>query len=234
MAEDPLAEFPLQDGIWVEVLRPASSAVPPGRAAMFLDRDGVLVEEVGFLHRPRDANLIAGAAQIVAAANRGGVPVIVATNQSGIGRGMYGWAEFAATQGRIRELLAAEGAALDMVLACPFYRDGQGPYRHPDHPYRKPRPGMLTEAARRLGLNLARSWMVGDRVADIEAAQTAGLAGALHVLTGHGAAERAEVEARSTKFMEERFQLRLGASIRDAGDLPILTHRDDGGDHSAS
>lgn len=209
----------MQDGIWVEVLRPAAQ---PGHAALFLDRDGVLVEEVGYLHRPGEVSLIAGAAQVVAAANRRGVPVIVATNQSGIGRGMYAWADFAATQRRLCGLLAAEGAALDMVLACPFHPKGRAPYRHPAHPCRKPRPGMLSEAVQRLGLNCARSWMVGDRLADVEAAEAAGLAGALHVLTGHGAAERTEVEARSKTFATERFQLRLGASIRDAVDLPIL------------
>lgn len=186
------------EGIWVEVLRPDPEPPVRGRPALFLDRDGVLVEEVGYLHRPEDVRLIPGAARAVAAANRAGVAVVVLTNQSGIGRGLYGWAEFAATQARIVDALGAEGAALDMVVACPFHPQGRPPYRHPDHPCRKPRPGMLLRAGARLKLELARSWIVGDRASDLEAGRAAGLAGGLHVLTGYGARERAAARALET------------------------------------
>ena len=161
-----------------------------GRPALFLDRDGVLVVEIGYLHRPEDVRLIPGAAGLIAAANRAGVAAVLITNQSGIGRGTYGWAEFQATQEWISADLAAVGGAPDMVLACPFHAEAEPPYRHPAHPCRKPRPGMILRASERLGLNLTESWVVGDRAIDLEAGRAAGLAGGVLVLTGHGAAER--------------------------------------------
>jgi len=178
------------DGIWCQSLRPAQAASLRGRPALFLDRDGVLVVEIGYLHRPEDVRLIPGAAALTAAANSAKLAAVLVTNQAGIGRGIYGWAEFEATQERISAELAAAGAGLDMVIACPFHAEAEPPYRHPAHPCRKPRPGMIRRAAERLGLDLAGSWIVGDRATDLEAGRAAGLAGGVHVLTGHGAAER--------------------------------------------
>ncbi len=119
------------DGIWCQVARPRAAEVFRGRAALFLDRDGVIVEEVGYLHRPEDVRLVPGAAAAIAAANRVGVPVVAITNQSGIGRGHYGWPEFQGTQERIAAALADAGAALDMVLARPYHPEGAPPLRHP-------------------------------------------------------------------------------------------------------
>ncbi len=196
-----MANFVGTDGIWCQLLRPDEAASLRGRPALFLDRDGVLVAEVGYLHRPEEVRLIPGAAALIAAANRAGLPVVVVTNQAGIGRGIYGWAEFRATQERISADLAAEGAALDMVLACPFHAKAESPYRHPAHPCRKPRPGMILRAAERLGLDLAGSWIVGDRALDLEAGRAAGLAGGAQVLTGQGAAERdAALEVTTGRF----------------------------------
>ena len=178
------------DGIWCQLLRPEQAACLRGRPALFLDRDGVLVEEVGYLHRPDDVRPIPGAAALVAAANRAGLAVVLITNQSGIGRGYYGWPEFEVTQARISADFAAAGAAFDAVLACPYHPEAEPPYRHPAHPCRKPRPGMILRAAERLGLDLAGSWIVGDRAIDLEAGRAAGLAGGVQVLTGHGMAER--------------------------------------------
>ncbi len=202
-----LRSGPLEaDGVWCQVLRPEQAASLRGRPALFLDRDGVLVEEVGYLHRPDDVRQIPGAAAVVAAANRAGLPVAAITNQSGIGRGYYGWSEFQATQARISADLAAKGAALDLVLACPYHPEGQPPYRHPAHFCRKPRPGMILRAAERFGLDLAGSWIVGDRAIDLEAGRAAGLAGGVQVLTGHGGGER---EA-ALELATEGFQV-LGA-----------------------
>lgn len=211
--------FPLVDGIWAEVLRAPEGGSAKPRAALFLDRDGVVIEDPGYLHRPDEVRLIPGAAAAIRHANRRGIPVVLVSNQSGIGRGLYGWPEFAATQARLLALLGAEGAGLDMVLACPFHPDGQAPYRHPDHPCRKPRPGMLLLAAERLALDLARSWLVGDRALDIEAARAAGLAGALHVLTGQGVGERKTCETLETSDLTLRFAPDLGA-VADL--IPIL------------
>jgi len=214
-----VAKFVGTDGLWCQLLRPDKAASYRGRPALFLDRDGVLVAEVGYLHRPEEARLIPGAAALIAAANRAGLAVVLVTNQAGIGRGTYGWAEFQATQERISADLAAEGAALDMVLACPFHAQGEPPYRHPAHPCRKPRPGMLLRAAERLGLNLAGSWIVGDRAIDLEAGRAAGLAGGAQVLTGHGAAER----DAALEVATERFRVLGAESVAEvAALLPLL------------
>ena len=126
--------------------------------------------------------------------------MVLITNQAGIGRGYYGWAEFQAVQERITADLAARGATFDMVLACPFPAAGQPPYRHPAHPCRKPRPGMILRAAEALGLDLAGSWIVGDRATDLEAGRAAGLAGGVHVLTGHGAGERGAADTLNSQL----------------------------------
>ncbi len=196
-----MVKFVGTDGLWCQLLRPDKAVSLHGRPALFLDRDGVLVEETGYLHRAEEARLIPGATAAVAAAARAGLPVVLITNQAGIGRGYYGWAEFQAVQEKIAADLAAGGGAFDLVLACPFHAAGQPPYRHPDHPCRKPRPGMILRAAEMLGLDLAGSWVVGDRAIDLEAGRAAGLAGGVHVLTGHGAAERgAALELATGEF----------------------------------
>jgi D-glycero-D-manno-heptose 1,7-bisphosphate phosphatase len=155
------------------------------RPAVFLDRDGTLNVEVGYLHRPEEVVLFEGAVGAIAELNRRGIPVIVVTNQAGIGRGKYGWADFQAVTDRIAELLRAENAHLDGTYAAPHHEHGIGEYAHPDHPDRKPNPGMLVRAAAEHGLDLARSWMIGDKALDLEAGRRAGCRVAL-VRTGYG------------------------------------------------
>lgn len=167
--------------MWRELLAPPG----PPRPALFLDRDGVIVEEVIYLHRVEEVRLMPGVARLIGDANRAGVAVVVVTNQSGIGRGLYGWAEFDAVQREIARCLAGEGARLDAVMASPFHPEARPPWRHPDHPVRKPNPGMLLAAAEALGLTLAASWIVGDRASDIAAGRRAGLAGGLFVGDGY-------------------------------------------------
>ena len=177
------------DQLWCEgvlVTRRRGPRVP----ACFLDRDGVVVKEVNYLSRPQDLELEPGAATTIAALNARGIPVVVVTNQSGLARGYFDWADFAAIQARLSDLLAP--AWCDLVLACPFHPQGQR-YRHPNHPWRKPNPGMLHHAARILRLDLSRSVLVGDSLTDLQAAARAGLSTAAHVLTGHGQAQRPAV-----------------------------------------
>lgn len=194
-----MTNWPLTQGIWLAAPGGAQPAAGGDRRpALFLDRDGLLVEEVGYLHRPRDARLQPGAAQVVLAAERAGWARVIVTNQSGIGRGLYGWEAFAATQARIEALLAEAGASLDLVVACPFHAEALPPWRAADHPCRKPRPGMLLLAAERLAIDLQRSWILGDQASDMAAGRAAGLAGGGHLMTGHGQMERARAlrEAR--------------------------------------
>lgn len=155
------------------------------RPAVFLDRDGTLNEEVDYLHRVEDVAIIPGAAQAIARLNALDIPVIVITNQSGIGRDLFGWDEYTAVMGRINELLAQEGAHLDGAYASPHHEKGQGVYRHADHPDRKPNPGMILRASEEHGIDLSRSWMIGDKESDVEAGHRAGCRSAL-VRTGYG------------------------------------------------
>lgn len=173
------------DGVWRQVVRP----VEPGsdlRPALFLDRDGVVMEDRGYVHNPEDVHLIDGAAEVISAANLLGFPVVLVTNQGGIALGYFGWAEFARVQDRLFDLLAAGRATVDGVFANPYHPRATGPLSHPDHPARKPNPGMLTAAAEWLDIDLGRSWIVGDHASDLLAGRNAGLAGGMHVLTGHG------------------------------------------------
>lgn len=155
------------------------------RPAVFLDRDGTLNEEVDYLSDPEQLVLIPGAARAVARLNERGIPVVVVTNQSGIGRGKYDWADFEAVMARMAALLAQEHARIDAVYASPHHEKGQGAYAVADHPERKPNPGMLLRAAKEFGLDLPRSWMVGDKALDLEAGRRAGCRVAL-VRTGYG------------------------------------------------
>jgi D-glycero-D-manno-heptose 1,7-bisphosphate phosphatase len=199
-------------GIWVWAAPHSASEPQP---ALFLDRDGVIIEDPGYLCRAAAVRVIEGAAALIAAANRRGIPVVEVTNQAGIGRGYYGWNDFVAVQEALAHLLGREGASLDAVFACPYHRDGISPWDHPAHPARKPRPGMLLAAERLLCLDLGRSWIVGDKLADLQAGYHAGLRGGMHVLTGEGSRERAAV----TQWAPENFELRLGDSISDAEGL---------------
>ena len=155
------------------------------KPAIFLDRDGTLNEEVDYLSDPDQLVLIPGAAGAVARLNARGIPVVVVTNQSGIGRGRYDWQDFEAVMSRMTALLALEQARIDAVYASPHHEKGQGEYAVANHPERKPNPGMLLRAAEEHGLDLARSWMVGDKAIDLEAGRRAGCRVAL-VRTGYG------------------------------------------------
>ena len=201
------------DGVWCQQFRSVSSGSQP---ALFLDRDGVIVEEVHYLHRVEDMQLTANAAVVIRAANSRGLPVIVVTNQSGVGRGNYGWLDFEAVQAVMQDALALENAFIDAVFACPFHGDAKAPWDIADHPDRKPGPGMLLRAANMFSLNLAASWIVGDRAGDMGAGKNAGIAGGLHVLSGHGnnAGERAEALALSDPTFQVLTGNEVGAALK--------------------
>ena len=149
------------------------------RPGLLLDRDGVINVEIHRLHRPEDVVVIPGTARAIAAANARGVPVAVITNQAGIGHGLYDEAAYRSVNARIAEILAAEGAHLDGWFHCPHVPAD-------DCACRKPKPGLLEQAARALDLDLGRSVFVGDKLSDLQAARAAGCAAYL-VRTGYGA-----------------------------------------------
>lgn len=198
------------DGVWCQTLSaPAKGASQP---ALILDRDGVVVEEVNYLSRAADVKLISGAAKVIAVANGRGIPAIFITNQAGIGRSCYGWEQFIEVQKEVLAQLARRGASVDAVFACPHHPDGVPLYAHPNHPARKPNPGMLFRAATALNVDLRSSWVIGDKASDLAAGRAAGLTGGLHVLTGCGPNEREAAASLGT----DDFQVHLGDSIADA------------------
>ena len=146
------------------------------RPALFLDRDGVLNEDRGYVHRWEDFCWIPGAREAVAAFNARNWWVFVVTNQSGVGRGYYPEADVLALHARMEADLAAAGARIDAFYHCPFHPEAlEDRYRHPDPPDRKPNPGMLLRAMADWPVDAARSVMVGDKAIDLEAGRRAGV-----------------------------------------------------------
>jgi D-glycero-D-manno-heptose 1,7-bisphosphate phosphatase len=189
------------EGVWRQACGDLLWAA--GRPAVFLDRDGVVVEEVGYLHRVEDLAVIPGAAEFIAQANRRGIPVAMASNQSGIARGYFGWDEFHQVQAELGRRLERAGARIDLTVACPHY---------PEHPDRKPLPGMFRKTAQMAALDLRRSWVIGDQTSDLEAARAAGLSGGVLVLTGHGAQHR----AAASQIETPAFRVTIADSIAEA------------------
>jgi histidinol-phosphate phosphatase family protein len=133
-----------------------------GRPAVFLDRDGTIIEDPGYVADPAAVRLLPRAALAIARLNHADLPAIVVTNQSGIARGLVDEAGYAATGRRLDELLAASGARLDGHYHCPHHPDFTGACE-----CRKPGPLLYLRAAAEHGLDLARSWWVGDRLRDV-------------------------------------------------------------------
>jgi len=133
-----------------------------GRPAVFLDRDGTLIVDRHYLSDPAGVVLLPGAGGAVRRLNQAGLAVVLVTNQSGIGRGLFSEADYLATHARLLELLASEGARLDGAYFCPLAPDADDPEGS-----RKPGTGMFLRAARELDLDPAASWFVGDRLRDV-------------------------------------------------------------------
>jgi D-glycero-D-manno-heptose 1,7-bisphosphate phosphatase len=190
------------NGLWREIRDPA----PPGgapRPALFLDRDGTLIAESPYLSDPDLVRVIPEAITTIARANALGLPVVVVTNQSGIGRGYFNWPAYAAVEEAVAAAVTAAGGRLDAVYACPSAPREPLPFG------RKPDPGMLTTAAAELGLDLGMSWIAGDCATDIEAGLRAGLRGGWLVPTGYGA--RDAEAARSLR--REDFEVVVGEPL---------------------
>jgi len=162
--------------------------------AVFLDRDGTINVEREYLHRPEDFRFIPGAPQAIRLLNEAGFRVIVVSNQSGIARGYYDEVAVERLHRFMDGELAARGARIDAYYFCPHHPEhGDGEYGRACD-CRKPWPGMLLQAAADLSLDLAASYMVGDKLADVQAGLNAGCRPLL-VRTGYGAAEAALLPA---------------------------------------
>jgi len=156
------------------------------RPALFLDRDGVVIDDTHYVGTVDQIRWIPGSAAAVRQANGAGYAIVVVSNQSGVARGLFGEAEVETIHQHIRErFLAESGATFDGFYFCPHHeREGIGAYRI-DCDCRKPKPGMLLRAAEDLDLDLSRSWLIGDRLSDMQAGIAAGCRTIL-VRTGYG------------------------------------------------
>jgi D-glycero-D-manno-heptose 1,7-bisphosphate phosphatase len=152
------------------------------RSAALLDRDGVLNIDRGFTHRPEDLVFIPGAVRAVRRLNLAGRRVIVITNQAGVARGLYDEAAVDRFHAAMNAALALEGARIDAFYYCPFHPEATiAAYRHPDHPDRKPNPGMVLRALSDFEVSPTRAFLIGDRASDIQAATAAGVRGYLYL-----------------------------------------------------
>jgi D-glycero-D-manno-heptose 1,7-bisphosphate phosphatase len=152
----------------------------PGRRAVFLDRDGVIVRDVHFLRAPSQLELMPGAAKALRLLGSS-FYLVVATNQSGIARGFFSEDALLAIHAELTRQLTAQGAFLDAFYYCPHLPDGTVEAYRMECECRKPKPGMLRRAGNTWGIDLSRSYKIGDRSRDIQAGVAAGLAGGIMV-----------------------------------------------------
>ena len=169
---------------------------------MFLDRDGVLVREANWLREVSQLRLLPGAAAAVKRLNDRGIPVVLVTNQSVVARGWLTLAGLAEIHAEMARRLARQGAHLDGIYICPHHAtEGVGEFRRPCC-CRKPEPGMLLQAAEELGLPLAETVIIGDKLSDLEAGRRVGCTTVL-VLSGQGRAHYREARKQGREDLAD-------------------------------
>ncbi len=169
------------------------------KKAVFLDRDGTINVEKGYVHRAEDFEFIPGAPQAIGMLRDAGFLVIVVTNQSGVARGYYSLEDVHRLHGHMDSELAAYGTVVDAYCICPHHPMGEVGEFAKVCDCRKPLPGMLLEAAAKFSIDLGSSYMVGDKLTDVEAALAAGCR-PVFVTTGYGADEAAAAPANVPRF----------------------------------
>jgi D-glycero-D-manno-heptose 1,7-bisphosphate phosphatase len=174
------------------------------RRAVFLDRDGTIVHDPGYLHDPGKVRLLPGAGEAIRRLNAAGWLVVTVTNQAGIARGLYGVADYHAVQRRVAELLEGHGAHLDASYFCPHHPQVTGPC-----PCRKPGVKLFVDARDALGVSLGRSWWVGDRLGDVQPGRELG-GRAILVATGEGNRHREQARALGVPVVPD-----LAAAVDD-------------------
>jgi len=142
--------------------------------AVFVDRDKTLMEDAGYISDPQAVKLLPGVELAIKSLHRAGYKVVVVTNQSGIARGMLTEEALEEVHAELRRQLGEKGVHLDGIYYCPYHPEGTVERYAKDSELRKPKPGMLLQAAEEMDIDLAGSWMVGDSGRDIEAGQRAG------------------------------------------------------------
>lgn len=155
------------------------------RPAVFLDRDGTINEQMGYINHISRFHLLPGAARAIGMLNRHKIPVVVVTNQSGLARGYFPESLLGEVHEKMRRLLAAEGAMIDGLYICPHHPEAKEEKYRETCNCRKPKTGLLEQAAAELNIDLSRSFVVGDRWSDLKCGAAIGAEPVL-VLTGYG------------------------------------------------
>lgn len=175
----------LDEQRWYEIRHKSNQSITK-TPAIFLDRDGVIIVEKHYLQDPEQVELYPGVAEKLESLLQLKLPIVVVTNQSGIGQGLFGWAEYNLVHQRILDLLR-----MDQPFAA-VYANAHHP-AETEASWRKPNPGMFLQAAADLNICLESSVMVGDKWVDLHAAARASVKHLVHVKTGHGAGEREKI-----------------------------------------
>lgn len=166
----------------------ARETLPPVttlRPAVFLDRDGTINEQMGYINHISRFHLLPGVVEAIRRLNEANIPVVVVTNQSGLARGYFPEELLAAVHEEMELLLAEHGAHVDGIYICPHHPEAKKEKYRLDCNCRKPKTGLFVRAAEEMGLDLARSFVVGDRWSDLKSAKACGATPVL-VLTGYG------------------------------------------------
>ena len=195
--EADLSPYRIETGLWEQII---SAPLAPGDgenkiSGLFLDRDGILNVDTGYVGDVKTLKVQTQIAPLIRYANHHNRPVIIVTNQSGIGREYYGWAEFNAVNDQIRSVLKKQDARIDAIYACAYHPQAVGGYAVEAHDWRKPNPGMVLAATKKFNIDLTSSILIGDRSSDIEAARAAGLSRAILIPNNSQAPKVLKIES---------------------------------------
>jgi D-glycero-D-manno-heptose 1,7-bisphosphate phosphatase len=162
------------------------------KKAFFLDRDGVIIHDADYLSRPEQVELIPGVTEALRRIHEAGFLAVAVSNQSGIARGYFTMDDLAEVEKRIDLLLAEKGEKIDKWYYCPHHPKGKVPLYAISCSCRKPAPGLILTGCRELDIDAGESFIIGDKLSDIQAGVAAGLKGYAKVATGHGSEEEKE------------------------------------------
>ncbi len=174
-----------EDYTWIRLLKKEHSLNSQKLPALFLDRDGVINKEKNFITHPDLLELEEGIVPLIQYYNKKDWPVIIVTNQSGIAKQKITWSTYWQIEDRLMEMLAVEGAFIDLILACPCHPEGIEPYNDLYLPSRKPAAGMIKKACEIFAIEKKYSIIVGDRMRDLQAGDKGGLSFGIFCYSGH-------------------------------------------------